>query len=66
MMEERREARVASGINVCVRCGEPWEFRIYPWWKDQPDWLYCATCAALRWYEERMEAWRAGRPLVRK
>lgn len=63
--EEARETRVTSGVSVCARCGELWEFRIYPWWKDQPDWKHCAACAALRWHEEQVQAWRERR-LVRK
>lgn len=66
MTDDRRETKVAVGVNVCAGCAETWEYRIYPWRDVRHDWLYCAACAAKRWYEEQMELWRSGRRLVRK
>ena len=53
-------------MNVCVCCGETWEFRIYPWRDVKQDYLYCSSCAAKRWYDEQVELWRSGRRFVRK
>ena len=64
--DDRRETKVAVGVNVCVCCGETWKYRIYPWWGVKQDYLYCSSCAAKRWYDEQMEAWRSQRRFVRK
>ena len=52
------QAIVRTATHVCDRCETQWESSVYPWWRDQPAWRYCASCAAERWQiEERARAW---------
>jgi hypothetical protein len=41
-----------GGITICKACEQPWKWTIYPSWGSQPDWVYCAECAAKRWLDE--------------